>query len=445
MDETEDISRIRKGIHSRPGTPLVWLVLGVVLLILLFCAWPRSEAPLRYPDSFLYIHWPTASYGPDQPVIPSRRPPGYPLTLRVLGTGEALMVAQTLFSFCGFALLGWSLARVFGVLVLGGLALAPALAPWNEAILSESASLACLAWLFFLSFEIAKSGKSPNPSGWAGEWMPPTTTNRGSKATLPLVLLWGLVAVYFVLLRDTNGLILPLLGLCFLRLGKGPLALALLFVAALILGNTLQADREGRYQVPYATALLTRTLSQPGELERLREQGMPRYEMPVSEAMRDWFDQGGRRIYESWVITQPASYTVFLPYLNAPGVGEIFHETYFPRKYRAGPGQSVAGLVWQGLSLPFVLFLGLLAVPWIDYRLRGRISIPAMTAALLVPATYGIGFVTYHAAGSEEYRHMLMALLLYRLAFVFGGWALLMAGMARFRAFHRGPEPRLSA
>ena len=436
MDGTEKVPEIKKpGLP--PSTTRGWLALGLAVLALLFCAWPRSEAPLRYPDSFLYLHWPTASYGPDQPVIPSRRPAGYPLTLRWLGDGDALMIGQTLFSLGGFALLGGSLGGVFGVILLGGLALSPAVAPWNEAILSESTSLACLAWLFFLSFEIAKRGSRHNRSGWAGELVPPAEKGRGR---LPLMALWIGIAVYFVLLRDTNGLVLPLFALFFFRLGKGFLAGALLFVTVLILGNTLQANREGRYQVPYATALMTRTFSQPGELERLSEQGMPSYEMPVSDAMRDWFDQGGRRLYERWVLGRPDSYTVFLPYLNASGVGERFYEVYFPKKYQPGPGEAVAGILWQALSLPLLLFAGLLALPWIDYRLRGRVGPPALTAALLVPLTYGIGFVTYHAAGNEEYRHMLMALLLYRLAFVLAGFVFITGLFHRLRSFREGSE-----
>ena len=442
MDGSTDIPEISQKPDTRPFALMSALVLGVIVVSLLFCAWPRSEAPLRYPDSFLYIHWPTASYGPDQPVIPSRRPPGYPLTLRLLGTGEGLMIGQTLFSLLGFSLLGWSLARVFGVLLLGGLSLAPALAPWNQAILSESTSLACLAWLFFLSLEIARSRSQPDQSSWAVELLPPVEKRRGRPV---LIALWGAVALYFVLLRDTNGLVLPFFALFFVRVGKGALALALIFVAALIIGNTLQANREGRYQVPYATALLTRTLSQPGELERLKASGMPRYEMPVSDEMREWFDQGGRRIYEFWVLGRLDSYTDFLAYFDAPDVGEHFLEIYFPKKYRAGPGQAVAAVLWQALALPFVLFLGLLALPWIDKRLRGRLGIPAITAALLVPFTYGVGFVSYHAAGSEEYRHMLMALLLYRLAFLLAGLALLDGVMQRWRIYRSNSALRQAA
>ena len=152
---------------------------------------------------------------------------------------------------------------------------------------------------------------------------------------------------------------------------------------------------------------------------------MPPYTMPVSEEMREWFDQGGRRIYESWVITRLDSYTAFIPFLHAPHVGELFRETYFARGYRPGPGESIAEIVWWSLGLPFAFFLSLLALPWIDYRIRGQIGVPAAMAALLVPITYMVGFVTYHGAGSEEYRHMLIALVLYRIAFIFAGWSLL--------------------
>jgi len=436
MDETEGTSPIKTKAHLAPRALAEGLTVAFVFALLLFCAWPRTEAPLRYPDSFFYVHWPMASYGPGEPLIPSRRPPGYPLTLRLLGTGELLMMGQTLFSLLGFSLLGWSLGRVLGVIVLGGLALAPAIAPWDDAVLSESMSLACLAWLFFLSMEILKSGKGGNQEGWLGEWIPPLGAK--TKKIWPLVALWGMVAVYFALLRDTNSLVLPLFGLCFLRLGKRWFVLAVLFIGILGIGNTLQADREGRYQVPYATALLTRTLTQPGELDRLKELGMPRYTMPVSDEMREWFDQGGRRIYENWVITRLDSYTAFIPFLSEADVGELFRETYFAQGYRPGPGRSVAEIVWWGLSLPFAVFLALLALPWIDYRLRGRVGVPAAMAALLVPVTYGVGFVTYHAAGSEEYRHMLMALVLYRIAFIFAGWSLWNAAKNRVQVLNPG-------
>lgn len=433
MDETEGTSQIKVEARLAPRTMTEGLAVVFILGLLLFCAWPRTEAPLRYPDSFFYVHWPMASYGPGEPPIPSRRPPGYPLTLRLFGTGHLLMMGQTLFSLAGFSLMGWSLGRVLGVIVLGGLALAPALAPWNDAVLSESTSLACLAWLFFLSMEILKSRERSHQKGWMGEWVPPLqakTIRLGA-----LITLWGIIATYFALLRDTNGLILPLFGLCFLRLGKRWFALAVLFILTLGLGNALQADREGRYQVPYATALLTRTLTQPGELDRLRELGMPPYTMPVSEEMREWFDQGGRRIYESWVITRLDSYTAFIPFLHASHVGEFFRETYFARGYRPGPGEPIAEIIWWSLSLPFALFLSLLALPWIDYKIRGQVGVPAAIAALLVPITYMVGFVTYHGAGSEEYRHMLTALVLYRIAFIFAAGSLLTAAKTRIQAF----------
>ena len=55
----------------------------------------------------------------------------------------------------------------------------------------------------------------------------------------------------------------------------------------------------------------------------------------------------------------------------------------------------------------------------------------AVTSALAVPVTYGIAFVGYHGAGGEEYRHMLVALVLYRMAFVFGVVALVSAVFTR--------------
>ena len=136
-------------------------------------------------------------------------------------------------------------------------------------------------------------------------------------------------------------------------LGKLWLSGAILFVAVLGITVSLEADRQGRYQVPYDTALTTRVLVEPGEFERFRASGMPWPQMPISKEKRQWFHEKGRRMYEAWVLSRPDSYHAFIAELEAPGVGEIFRDSYFARGYIPGPVFGVADGLWRILSLPF--------------------------------------------------------------------------------------------
>ena len=105
----------------RPSAAHIGRVTRIALLLaiittLLVSLWPGPDPPLRFEDSVGYIRWPEIRL-PNGNVIPILRPPGYPVTLALIGHGIALSFVQTALSIAGFGLLGWALAGVPGVAV----------------------------------------------------------------------------------------------------------------------------------------------------------------------------------------------------------------------------------------------------------------------------------------------------------------------------------------
>ena len=75
---------------------------------------------------------------------------------------------------------------------------------------------------------------------------------------------------------------------------------------------------------------------------------------------------------------------------------------------------------------PGWLWLCLFAVPLIEtIRRPHRVSAVGATTILLMITAYGLGFATFHGAGTEPIRHMLTATFYYRLVVAFSIVALL--------------------
>ena len=110
---------------------LLLVVLGLVLLGLAALAWPEQTRPLRYFDSAQFSSWEPFAVRAESG-DGGRKPPTYPLFLRVVGRGPPLVHAQTWISLACWCFLGWTVARTGGVLIAGLFALSPLIRPSNN-------------------------------------------------------------------------------------------------------------------------------------------------------------------------------------------------------------------------------------------------------------------------------------------------------------------------
>jgi len=410
-----------------------WEVLAGVLILapLVVSLLPTSELPKQFPDSVGYLLHQSDLPFLDGPAVDAGRLPAYPLTLDVIGLGQLLSHVQTWLSLGSFALLGWLLARLPGMLVAGLIACSGAIAPWNTVVLTESLTCSAIALCASGALMLGRHAPGSRRQSPLADVLP----IRGERTHPPLALslLWVGLVLYLTLMRDSNLLALPVFSLPFLRYGWRWMVLALIFVISLGAMNTVSANRQGRWMIPYYTALVHRV--QPDQEARalFREAGMPRPRKPfVRSEVIEWLEQDGRRFYERWVLTRPASYVEAWNHLQASEAASHVRKHYFQERLPPGAIERLGSLVWQWSGPPPWLWVSILLVPVVELRLYRRISPTGAMAALLVPTTYALAFVSYHAAGTEEVRHLLVASFLYRLGFAFALYALIVPTLEGF-------------
>jgi hypothetical protein len=369
--------------------------IAVLTLALLACwAWPESSLSLRYPDSVAYVHWPTFVTF-DAVERPSRRPPSYPLLLKVLGTGPALVHLQTWLSLGCWCLLGWVVARTPGLFLGGLLALAPAVRLWNQAILTESISLSFLALIFALSLMLYRRWR-----GW-------------------LFSVWVLSVLYFGFLRDANLLLLPFFALPLLRHGWRRFGVIAALLTVVLVVGMVSAQLEQRWRTPYYTALVKRIARNPVALDHFRAEGMP-VQLGLTPEMDAWLVEKGRGVYQRWVVSRPESYRAAWEELRKQGEGEFLRHRYFERLQNTPESLPTRAADWlyRISSPPRWVWLGILCLPLLDWLRNRQIDALSIWAAGLVPAGYLLAFSTYHGAGTEVVRHMLLVSVLYRVTFL---------------------------
>jgi hypothetical protein len=400
------------------------VLIAVLALAVLGCwAWPDGSLPLRYPDSVAYVHWPTFVTF-DGVERPSRRPPSYPLLLEVVGTGPALVQIQTWLSLGCWCLLGWAVAGVPGLFLGGLLALAPAVRLWNQAILTESISLSFLILIFALSLMLYRRWR------W---W---------------LFSVWALGVVYFGFLRDANLLLLPFFALPLLHHGRRRFGVIAALLTVVLVVGMVSAQLEQRWKTPYYTALVKRIARNPAAFDHFRTEGMPA-QLGLTPEMDAWLVEKGKGVYQRWVVSRPESYRVVWEELRKQGEGEFLRHRYFERlEDTPDPAPTrVADWLYRISSPPRWLWLGILCLPLLDWLRNRQAGALSIWAAGLVPAGYLLAFSTYHAAGTEVVRHMLLASILYRLTFFVALLAvverLIPLGISRFGSPRRLRDPDL--
>jgi hypothetical protein len=414
--------RLTRGMRSR-GVGLGCFALLVVL------AWPGLHDALLFPDTHEYLKWP-APVRPDPERYVGPRLPAYPLLLKGIGIGAPLVLMQTYASLAAFSHLGWTLARVPGVILMGLLSLAPALQIWNGSALTESISHTLIAFLLDAGLIL------------------------GARFSLPWLIAWACALMVFATTRAPNVVAIPFLAVPLLAwlhdlrsfnpLRAGLTANPARFIAAtgiaLACFGTGLAFTEASHgwQINYHTAIWTRIGPNPEARAFLAKTGLPPRARTGSDEFKQWYKEHGRSAYQQWVIRQPASYTQAWLWLDRRDEAAELFATYFAdREQQPGlsPIAPLAAVVHEATALPPRLWLALLlAAPLVTLYRHQRLDALTLWLPALALGTYVQCFVTFNASGIEELRHTLGASFMLRLSGLMAIVALARAMSARSTA-----------
>lgn len=387
---------------SSPGpVSILW---AVATLAVVYLFWPPPIVPLRFfPDTWEYWTWP-------KPLVHSgvllmgARPVGYPIVLQALGVDAALSHFQTWLSVASWGLLGWTMAKGPGALLALLLAYGSAVRSWNVVALTESLTLSLTALLIALATMLARR--------W--DWR--------------LMAAWLVAACWFALLRDSNIVVLPFLGLPLISCGARRFVVAVACVSIIVAGALFDASTQVRWRAGLRTAIEARIVWSPNAADRdlFRAHGMPA--QPLGKEKKEfleWVASEARPVYTRWFLKQPSSYLRPWDYLFLGGrpfarpdtdLVDHLNERFFPelQPYR-GTLTAWADRLFRWLGLPLAIAVFFLFAPAAEWLARGAVSTPALWAASLTGALLAHGFLAYNLSGVDHPRHLLLSAVLYRL------------------------------
>lgn len=328
------------------------------LLSLAVLAWPEDTQLRRYPDSAHYLRE-LRRDDLDETRPHARRAPAYPLLLRAVPPGPALVQAQSWISLACWCFLGWTLARVAGLWLGGLFALSPLVRPWNTALLTESLALSLLALFLALSLALRRRIERDG-------------TSARDPGTILLGAAWGTSALAFATVRDVHLLALPFAALVLLparlpgrraewtRFSVGTVVLLVAFALGL-----RSADAARRSTIVVYTALYQHVFRDPETLARFRAAGLPDRKYPMTPAVAAWLESGGRTYYLAWAATRLESHRTTWAMLAHPRASEMLVRRYFeglaPARFHLG--DAAASLVERASAPPHWLWLLALLLP----------------------------------------------------------------------------------
>jgi hypothetical protein len=393
---------------------------GAVLALLGFAAlriWLALGDPVSWSDTRSYDV--QASKSPlSARFWAGRKPPGFPLVLKVIGSHEAVVVFHVAVAIVAWAVLAWVVAsfvrgawpRLLALCLVLGFALTNQIAIWDRVMLSESLALSTFALLV-----AALIGFVHRP-GWllagavavsAGAWMSMRDTN-----------------IYVVLGAGAVLLIAGLLALARRRVLAARIVVAA--VALIVLGGAALAVSAStvRGWDPLRHVLSDRILPYPDRLSWWEDHGMPQAAAlrrlavertdtgapAVGPAARDrrfgrysrWVRDEGARTYVVWLATHP-SYTLFEPFERP----ERVHLRRTVGEY--SPDANELPLVSRLYFPPWPVSLGLLAVVLLLGRWlrRPRDATWWVAAGLVVLAVPHL-LIAWHGDAASPIRHGLL-------------------------------------
>jgi hypothetical protein len=260
-----------------------------------------------------------------------RKPPGFPLLLKLVGSHETVIVVQVALSIVAWALLAWVVAslaragwpRLVSLVAVLVFAMTTPIAIWDRVMLSESIALSCFA---LLVTSLIWFGSRP---GWirlgavvlsAGAWISTRDTNIYVVLGIGVVL--GAAAVLAFVRRSSIGPKLAIAALLLVLVGGGALAVSISTVRGWDPLRHVLADRI----IPYPDRLnwwVDHGLPQGAALRVLARH--PSHTdtgaLTAGPSARDrhfarysnWVKNKGARTYVMWLASHP-KYAFFEPF-----------------------------------------------------------------------------------------------------------------------------------
>jgi hypothetical protein len=307
--------------------------LGAVVALVVFAAvrcWLAIGRPVSWSDTKSYDVQASKSLLSAR-FWAGRKPPGFPLLLKLLGSHDAVIVAQVALSIVAWSLLAWvvasrarsgwpRLASLGAVLVF---AMTTPIAIWDRVMLSESLAVSFFA---LLVASLIWFGSRP---GWvrlgavvlgAGAWISTRDTNIYVVLGIGAVL--GAAAVLALVRRSSIAPKLAIAALLLVLVGGGALAVSVSTVRGWDPLRHVLADRI----IPYPDRLdwwVDQGLPQGAALRRLARDPhrTDTGALTAGPSARDrrfarysnWVKNQGARTYVVWLATHP-KYTFFEPF-----------------------------------------------------------------------------------------------------------------------------------
>ncbi len=349
-----------------------------------------------------------------------RKPPGFPLLLKLVGSHEAVIVAQVALSILAWALLAWVVAagaragwpRLVSLCAVLVFAVTTPIAIWDRVMLSESLALSLFA---LLVASLIWFGRRP---GWirlaavvlsAGAWISTRDTNIYVVLGVGVVL--GAAALLALVRRASIAPKLAVAALLLVLVGGGALVVSMSTVRGWDPLRHVLADRI----IPYPDRLswwIDHGLPQGAALRELARD--PHHTdtgaLTAGPSARDrkftrysaWVKNQGARTYVVWLATHP-SYTLFEPF-ETP---ERVHLRRTVTDY--SPGANAVPLISTMLFWPWpaaaVAFVALFAAGLWRRRMRDAIWLVAL--GLVVLALPHL-LIAWHGDSASPIRHALL-------------------------------------
>lgn len=382
-----------KRVYTRPEA---WIV--AILIAALAAGWPLPQSPRMYPDSAGYIG------------MSSERMPVYSLLASLLRPTYALVCVQFVLSLAAWSWLGYTIGRVVGVLLGACFALSLPIYVWSLVVLSESLSLSLLAVLLAATVHMYRGGESATFAAWT------------------------VSAVLFSMTRVINMLLLPFLvvpiagaaGVGRKRIVAAVTVVAIVVGAGVVYNRTVGASLRDTS----LTNIYMRKIAPINETHQyFIERGMPIYKsmrafynqtgaenknalFEAAPPFEEWLRERGAAVYIGWVFGRWASYYEPRMHMTAHA-SEDFASFSAGTRMRSLP----RSMKWfYGiLYIPYGIWIFGLLLPFLSWRISGRASPDTLFTVALMVAGYVQAFTGYHGDATETTRHMISALVLYKI------------------------------
>lgn len=349
-----------------------------------------------------------------------RKPPGFPLLLKLVGSHETVIVVQVALSIVAWALLAWVVAsvaragwpRLVALCTVLVFAMTTPIAIWDRVMLSESLALSFFA---LLVASLIWFGVRP---GWvrlgavvlsAGAWMSTRDTNIYVVLGIGVVL--GAAAVLALIRRSSIAPKLAIAALLLVLVGGGALAMSISTVRGWDPLRHVLADRI----IPYPDRLewwVDHGLPQGAALRLLARE--PHHTdtgaLTAGPSARDrrfarysnWVKNQGARTYVVWLATHP-KYTLFEPFESPERVHLRRTVTdYSPHANEVPFISTLFFWPWPAAVVAFVV------VALAGLRLRRARDVTWLVALGLVVLAVPHLLLAWHGDAASPIRHALL-------------------------------------